>query len=187
MLEFPILGSNDPLLRTECLPFSFSEGYTLPNGNSLDAHEIFEILKDHMCKYRGIGLSACQLGIMTRMFIMGNPDDKNSIIPIINPNIVNVSDEISYNEEGCISFPGLFIKIKRPNSIRARFANLNGEINTANFSGLSARVFQHEYDHLNGILFTKRASSLNLERARSQQKKLNRLRKKNAQNFNRTI
>ena len=63
-------------------------------------------------------------------------------------------------EEGCLSYPDLFLKVKRPKSIRARFVSEDGVVQTMNFSGMTARVFQHEMDHLDGVLFVDHISKL---------------------------
>ena len=93
---------------------------------------------------------------MVRAFVIGNPDDPASIIGVFNPLIVNYDEETVVYEEGCVSYPGLFIKIKRPRSIRVRYRGWNGEAGTSKFEGYTARVFQHEYDHLQGVLFVDR-------------------------------
>ena len=139
-----------------------------------DPELLFHQMRDIMCTNRGIGLAAPQVGLTHKMFVIGNPDDKDSCIAVYNPSIVSVSDETIPYEEGCLSFPGLFISIKRPRTIRARFANEKGIVDTMNFDGLTARVFQHEYDHLQGIVFTNRANFYNLDKARKNRKLMNR-------------
>lgn len=179
-MNMNLLDSYDPLLRSECAPFDFKTGYKLDNGEILDAHSLFTRLKLLLISNRGLGLSASQLGIMTRVFVIGDPTNEDSIIPVFNPRIVNSSDEEVMMEEGCLSFPGLFVNIKRPASLRARFANIEGQYDAAQFTGMTARVFQHEYDHLDGIVFKQRARAHELSKAYNLQKKLNRKRKHNA-------
>lgn len=174
MKVYELVNKYDPVLHKKCEEFNFEKGY-----NGLSANEIYEILRDSMCHHRGVGLSACQLGIDARVFVMGNPDDPASVIPIFNPKIVNIGDKIVTVEEGCLSFPGLFIKMKRPHEVRMRFADINGKVDTASFTGMTARIALHEYDHLEGIVFTKIARRLDLDKAYMQQKKLNRARKRN--------
>jgi len=171
-----LLKSTDSLLRQKCQPFDFETGYTLSDGTHLTAIELFEVLRDTMCANRGIGLSASQLGIMTCAFVIGNPSDPSSVISIFNPSIVDASDSVEVYEEGCLSFPGLFLKVKRPITIRVRYTNYSGSTDTIQFDGLTARGFQHEYDHMNGILFTNRANPYHIDLARRQLKKLNKLR-----------
>lgn len=182
MTKFELLRSSDPLLHSKSLPFIFEDGYTLENGDVLHGPELFEILKKIMCEKHGVGLSACQIGIMTRVFVIGNPGEPDSIIPVFNPTIVNVTtDQEETLEEGCLSFPGLYVPVKRSTDIRVRFANHNGQVDTAKFSGFTARVFLHEYDHLDGITFQSRAHKHHLERAQKNQIINNRRRKKNLQ------
>jgi peptide deformylase len=119
-----------------------------------------------MIKRGGVGLSACQLGIMTRAFVIGNPSAPDEIIGVFNPIIVDYDLEKVVYEEGCLSYPGLFIKIKRPRAIRVRYRGWNGEAGTVRYEGYTARVFQHEYDHLNGITYQERANRYHLEQAK---------------------
>jgi peptide deformylase len=76
-------------------------------------------------------------------------------------------------EEGCLSHPGLFVKIKRPRRIKVRYTEPNGHTTTRVFDGITARVFQHELDHLNGVNYQQRANKLHLEQARKKKKKAN--------------
>lgn len=157
--------------------FDFVDGYQLENKDFINGPELFALLKARMIEMNGVGLAAPQIGIFTQAFVFGDPKNEDSIIPVFNPSIVSKSKEMVDMEEGCLSFPGLFIKIKRASNIRARFANYNGVVDTANFTGLSARIFLHEYDHLYGKLFTFEATRNNLDKAYAQQKKLNRLKR----------
>jgi peptide deformylase len=77
-----------------------------------------------------------------------------------------------YLEEGCLSYPNLWVKIKRPKKIKVRYTNPDGKTETRVFDGMSARVFQHELDHLNGILHIKRANRIHLDQAKKLAKKL---------------
>jgi peptide deformylase len=172
MLE--LIKSNDPRLSEMCPEFDFVNGYTMEDGTVIKAKELYELLRDKMIEEKGVGLSACQLGIMVRVFVIGNPSEPESIIGVFNPLIVNYDEETVLYEEGCLSFPGLFIKIKRPRAIRVRYRGWDGEAGTTRYEGYTARVFQHEYDHLNGITFNKRASRYHLEQARNFKKKADR-------------
>jgi peptide deformylase len=95
-----------------------------------------------------------------------------NIIGVFNPKIVDASSEMVYLEEGCLSYPNLWVKIKRPKKIKVRFTNPDGQTETRVFDGMSARVFQHELDHLDGVLHVKRANKFHLEQARKLAKKL---------------
>jgi peptide deformylase len=162
-----LLKGNDPLLKQVCPEFDFENGYFVETGVSMDAKDLYELLRDEMIRHKGVGLSAPQLGIMVRAFVIGNPSDPASIIGVFNPLIIDYDEEQVVYEEGCVSYPGLFIKIKRPRSIRVRYRGWDGEAGTSKFDGYTARVFQHEYDHLNGITVQSRANRFHLEQARN--------------------
>jgi len=83
-------------------------------------------------------------------------------------------------DEGCLSYPGVYVKIKRPRFIRVRFKDPYGNVCTKKFDGMAARVFQHELDHLNGIEYFTRAHPIHLERFKRKWKKVLRLIKKAA-------
>jgi peptide deformylase len=144
----------------------------------MDPTELFENLKETMIANGGLGLSAPQVGIPYQVFVMGNPRDPDSIFSVFNPKVVSEEGE-AVSEEGCLTYPGLFIKIKRSHEIRARFSGHDGYVDTMPINGYSAMIFQHEYDHLQGITFNKRCSKLQLDRAKKQKQKLDRKRKKN--------
>ena len=160
-----LLDKYDPLLKQESVDFDFQKD---------DPEKLFTDLKEYAAKNKGIGLSACQVGIMKRVFVVGDPDDLDNYIPFFNPRIIDTFGEDIYYEEGCLTFPGLWVKVKRPQSIRIRFAKIDGDVETMKFDGLTSRIVQHEYDHLNGILFVKRAHRYHLDQARKHQKKINR-------------
>jgi len=96
-----------------------------------------------------------------------------------NPEITEVSDEVSLMIEGCLSYPGLFIKVKRPQYIVLTWDNEKGKRCYEKFAGMTSRILQHEIDHLNGITFLKRADRYHLEQAKRELKKLKRARKRN--------
>jgi peptide deformylase len=94
---------------------------------------------------------------------------------VFNPKILEVSKETELSNEGCLSYPGLFLMIKRPKSIIAEYQNSNGDTITSEMSGLIARCFQHEYDHLMGICFVDKVSSMRLQLAMKKLRKHNKL------------
>lgn len=165
--------STSSALKNKLIPFDFNsqEGPT--------AKELYETLRDTMCKNNGVGLAANQIGLPYRVFVIGNPSDPDNVIGVFNPTIVDVIGEETYYEEGCLSFPGIYVKIKRPSAIRVRFTTHDGTTDTIKFDGMTARIFQHEYDHLEGIVFTQKAHPLHLDRARRQKRQLDKLREKN--------
>lgn len=169
-----LLKGNDPLLKQNCPEFDFEAGYVMGDGTVLTAKHLYELLRDKMIEHHGVGLSAPQLGIMTRAFVIGNPSSPSEIIGVFNPIIVDYDEETVVYEEGCVSYPGLFIKIKRPRGIRVRYRGWDGEAGTTRYEGYTARVFQHEYDHLNGITYQTRANRYHLEQAKNFKNKADR-------------
>jgi len=110
-------------------------------------------MTETMVKNQGIGLAASQIGELKRIIVS---QTENGPRVFINPEIIKKSKETEIKEEGCLSFPELFLKIKRAKEIEVEFLNLSGEKIKIKTEGLLARVFQHEIDHLNGILFIDR-------------------------------
>ena len=170
-----IIPGDDPRLKQLCPPFNFDTGYQMEDGSILSAEKLFYMLKEQMIANKGVGLSACQIGIMTRAFVIGNFTDPDSVIAIFNPRIVTFDKEDVVYEEGCISYPGLFMKIKRPKEIETRFFGWDGIAGTLKFKGYSARTFLHELDHLDGITFHKRANRYHLEQGLTQKKRFDRM------------
>lgn len=151
-----------PLLK-EVMP-----EYTNPIPND-DMTILTQRMRMTMKKYGGIGLSANQCGVRARVFVIGT--DQFQIV-CINPKIISKSDEMERDREGCLSAPGLFLPVSRHTSIKTEFTDENGETKQVEFFGLTARCFQHELDHLNGIFYTSLASKVSLDMARRRQKKV---------------
>jgi peptide deformylase len=124
------------------------------------AEELSELLHSKMLEWKGAGLSANQVGLPYRVFVVGNPEQK---LAFFNPNILGVSKEEDVIEEGCLSFPGFFLTLRRPNAVYIEWQNEKGETQTGKFQGLGARVILHEYDHMEGINFTFHASQFKLK------------------------
>lgn len=131
--------------------------------------EIIDQIVFHFNSDRMLGLAANQIGFNERIFIFKDGED---IKTAINPEISWVSDNKEYFEEGCVSFPNLYVKIKRPVEIKVRYLDENGEMVETEFSGLTARVFQHEMDHMNGRRFFDLASRYHLDQAVKKMKKV---------------
>jgi peptide deformylase len=113
---------------------------------------------ENACKFfKGIGLSANQVGINNRVFCVAYEGFNETFF---DPKIVEYSKEETLFEEGCLSQPGVFINLKRPKAIRIEYTNKNNERVTTDFGGITARIIQHEYDHMEGTNFIKRASPL---------------------------
>ncbi|HBD94545.1 MAG: peptide deformylase [Spirochaetes bacterium GWF1_31_7] len=102
----------------------------------------------------GIGLSAVQIGIHKRLFVMDVPGKGK--MAVINPKISEVSKETSTYEEGCLSLPGISADITRPKKVKLEYTDVEGKPAVLKASGLLATCIQHEYDHLDGKLFVDR-------------------------------
>ena len=123
---------------------------------NLDREELSQILKVNMDYYKGVGLSANQIGIKERAFIMIRDMEYNETITCFNPKILKESKKRIVMEEGCLSYPDLFLDIERPESVVIKYEDEDKKIHKMKLDGLAARVFQHEYDHMEGIDFTQR-------------------------------
>lgn len=149
ILKFP-----DPLLLNPTTPFDFANPPISPE-------EITNLLIKTVHDHNGMGLSANQIGLPYSVLVVkSNPN-----IVMFNPKIVYFSDKEIPLDEGCLSYPGLLVKIKRAEEIRVRFQVPSGVTTTKPFVGLTSRVIQHEVDHLNGIPFYNRASLYHREQA----------------------
>ena len=157
-----LIESTNPLLRiklSEC-------------SSDLDREKVESQLIDSMKHYQGIGLSANQVGIMERVFVMYSDVKKGEIISCFNPKIITQSDTEIVIEEGCLSYPGLWLKVKRPDGIEVEYEDKNGELQSKARFGLECRIFLHEYDHMEGTDFTKKVSKIKLDRAKKRQSKM---------------
>jgi len=133
-----------------------------------DPIEIAKNMAEAMDKFGGLGLSCNQVGLPYRMFVMRTMhegDKESKVIAYYNPKLTRVSQDTDLMKEGCLSFPDLFLMIKRSKMIEFTYQDETGEEKSAMLEGVGARCVQHEIDHLNGILFLQRASRLKLERA----------------------
>ena len=138
----------------------------------LDRNEIEQKLFGSMNYYQGIGLSANQIGIMERVFIMYSDVKKRETITCFNPEITSYSDTEILMDEGCLTYPGLWLKVKRPDSIEVQYEDKTGEVQHQAMFGLECRIFLHEYDHMEGTNFTKKVSKIRLDRAKKRLSKM---------------
>lgn len=141
--QIPQLVSDaDPVLHATTEEFDFQNPL-------IDPVELAHILAQALIKYKGVGISANQLGLPYRAFAMAT----NPITVCFNPRLVDVGQEMATLDEGCLSYPGAFVKISRPKNIKARYTLPNGETVTNTFTGMTARIYQHELDHQEGLVF----------------------------------
>jgi peptide deformylase len=148
-----IVKHPNPILDEKMPEFDFANPVADPVQLEKEMIEI-------MMSSGGIGLAANQVGIKARMFVMGHPKFKEHAQAFFNPIIVGVTDDVTEDEEGCLSFPNVYVKIKRPRGVLVRFQNSKGETQEAEFFGLESRCFLHEFDHLEGITYKDRLSTL---------------------------
>jgi len=148
IVKFP-----NPILRTQLPLFDFL-------NPTEDPKQLEKDMLTAMYALGGIGLAANQVGKHVRMFVIGNIEDPENGQAFFNPIVVANTDDILDLEEGCLSFPGVYVKIKRPSAIKARWQNSAGEWQESEFSGYDCKCFLHELDHLEGITFQDRVSAL---------------------------
>lgn len=132
-----------------------------------DPNDLIRRMVKVMMENNGIGLAAPQVGISKRIFVMGN---ETKLYACINPEIIEGTG-IVMDREGCLSFPDLWLNVKRQESIKVKFYNAVGSEIITEFTGLIARVFQHERDHLDGICYDTQVGKLSLEFAKKRRKK----------------
>jgi peptide deformylase len=138
----------------------------LPNPNM---NILINRLKMTMKQFSGLGLSANQCGVFERVFVIGT---EHFQFACINPKIIDQSAEMIKDNEGCLSYPALYLKIERPSWIMASFYNERGERVEMKMEGLTARCFQHELDHMNGVKFIEHVGPVSLRLAKQKQDKI---------------
>jgi peptide deformylase len=165
---------DDPILRKRCQPFDF-------DNPQEDPIKLTEELLNAMEKYEGMGLSACQIGVDLKVFVMRFNGDA---IACFNPRITYYSEETTYMREGCLSYPGLYFPVTRSQGINAAYSGKEGDEMSGSFIDISAKIFQHEYDHMLGKLYVEYASAYMMRNARKKQNLWLRKRKNNGhENF----
>lgn len=149
-----LVSHKDPVLRQDCQFFDFQ-------NPPMDPVQLYTDLAETMLHHNGLGLAAPQIGIPYRVAVIRS----DPILGLFNPRIIDASGEIAVLEEGCLSFPGLYVKVPRHRIIRVRFASAVGEVSTERFEDITAKVIQHEVDHLNGKIFTENIPKIQLAMA----------------------
>ena len=165
---FSIVPETHPSLKSKLREFDFANPPVDPNTF---ASSLVETCKKH----GALGLSANQCGYNYRVFVMGTEDN---YVAFYNPKITWVSEETSKMEEGCLSYLDLFLNINRPATIKVSYQDFNGEKKETHFTGLTARCFQHELDHMNGIVYTMHVKPLAMQMAQKKRAKLSEQRRK---------
>jgi len=167
----PLIPPSDPRLLMQIAPFMDD---TLRNFDFKDRVDLSKVMYDSMVKYGGLGLSANQVGLPYRMFVMGgHPSiEDGKLRSVFNPLINDVSQETINLKEGCLSFPFLFLMINRPKWCSVKYTDQHGKEIEETLHGMPARVFQHENEHMNGYLFTDLVSKFKLKRAENAKLKM---------------
>jgi peptide deformylase len=153
----PIILYGSPILRKHSFAVTRHD----------DLQQLSQDLFDTVKKSGGIGLAAPQAGLLKRAFVIDTSPfskDDQSIHPFeqifINPQIISQSADKNYYEEGCLSIPGIFEEVLRPEKIAVRYFDVNFNLIEEELNGIKARIFQHEFDHLDGILFIDKVNPL---------------------------
>lgn len=171
-------NSNEELNIYEILPWNHAFLSSVPaswdfNWKASLGTFFKKMLFANMMYHKGLGLSANQIGFNHRVFCLSPmaTQKQTSHLVFFNPTVEKASDEDVLSEEGCLSNPGIFVKIKRPYMIDVVFQDCEGNVEKANLHGLAARAFQHEMDHLEGLNFINRASQVHRQIAYQKRKK----------------
>lgn len=159
MANYNLVNETDPVLDQPAEPWDWTQ-----DG---EVAELAQAMMRVMFENNGIGLAAPQIGISKRVLVMGNP--ALSYI-CVNPEIISGEGE-AVGQEGCLSFPGLWLNVRRHETVKVRYEDILGKQHEREFSGLMARVFQHELDHLNGVCFVDKVGRLSLTMAEKRRKK----------------
>jgi peptide deformylase len=145
VLEVRVFG--DPVLRQAALEVrDFDDALA----------RLAEDMMRTMYAYEGVGLAANQVGVLRRLFTYDDPGDEDiepSAGAVVNPVLLDSSEESVLVDEGCLSFPGLFYPVERQLEVVVRHQTLEGEERESVLRGFGARIWLHEMDHLNGVLF----------------------------------
>jgi peptide deformylase len=149
----PIQFVPDPVLRKSALPVENITDKTL---------QLLDDMAETMYDAPGIGLAGPQVGELKRLIVMdcSRDDEKSELWQMINPEVIELSEDNSTLEEGCLSIPGHTADVSRPDWIKLRFTDIKGKEQQIKAEGLLAACIQHEIDHLNGILFIDHISKL---------------------------
>ncbi len=148
-LEFDLTLYPDPVLRKPSEPVAvFDDGLQM----------IVTAMFERMRKSNGVGLAAPQVGLKKRILVLNPTGEPQDDLALINPEIVERMGAVTLFEEGCLSFPGIYAEIKRPERCRVKAFTPDGKQIDAQYDGFIARIVQHEFDHLEGVLLVDRMS-----------------------------
>jgi peptide deformylase len=151
MAERPLRYLGDPVLRQKAVAVE---------ELTAEVRQLIEDMFDTMYAEDGVGLAAPQVGVSQRVIVIDPREPDIAPFALVNPEVVEVSEEVERGEEGCLSIPGLKEIVERPSAVRVEGMDRDGERIVIEADGLLARILQHEVDHLDGILFLDRVSSI---------------------------
>lgn len=151
-----LVPSTDPILFKELNDVNLEDP-------GFDPKELKEQMAELMVSKRGLGLSACQVGLDHKVFIIG--ENTENVMMFINPTVVSVSEETELDVEGCLSYPDMFVKLARPSEVQATWYDEELKEQSGTFTGYTARCFLHEFDHLYGVVYKDKVSRLKWDRA----------------------
>jgi peptide deformylase len=163
MGDFRLRLDPDPLLYQKLEDLDLTKDY--------DLVQIEQAMIDIMQTNKGIGISANQVGFDRRVIVV-QPKGQEPFA-LFNPKIINTSTDELADQEGCLSFPNLFLSVNRHSEITVEYVDKHKKSCIIKFTGYDAKCVQHELDHLDGITFTKKVSKLKLDFAIKKQRKLN--------------
>ena len=161
---------SDPRLLSKIAPF---QDDTLKEHDFKDRESLANAMNDTMRKYGGLGLSCNQVGLPYRMFVMGgHPQiEAGRTRYCFNPEVLDMSKETVMLKEGCLSFPFIFLAIRRPKWVFVKYEDEDKKAKEEHLHGMSSRIFQHENEHMNGYVFRDLVSKFKWDRAKAKAKK----------------
>ena len=171
MKELKLIPPTDPRVQTAIAPYTDD---MLKEHDIKDREELTKAMFACMQRFNGIGLTANQVGLPFNMFVAGgHPSIENGkAIAMYNPVLLSVGVEEIMMKEGCLTYPFLFLSIKRPRKCVFKYEDSKGELQEAHLDGMMSRIRQHEYDHILGRNFVEHVSKFKLKRAEEKAKKM---------------
>jgi len=166
MALLPILRYPDPRLKTVATPVTRFDDALV---------KLTQDMAETMYDAPGVGLAATQVNVHKRIIVIDVTDDKSGLTVFINPEIIDASKESKVYEEGCLSVPGIYEKVERPDTVKVRAQDVKGEWFEIDCDELLAVCIQHEIDHLNGKVFVEYLSQLKQTRIKTKMKKQDKL------------
>jgi len=169
---FKLVDETDPILSEPAQAYDFDNPIIEP------AYLVLSLIETMRKKF-GIGIAAPQVGLSTRVVALGGFDDRSPSYVMFNPIILESSGEVVM-KEGCLSYPGLFLNVKRESTVKVAWFDAAQKPQEREFTGLTARIVLHELDHLDGVCFTRLVPKVSLDIAKGKVKaNLKKLKKQN--------